>query len=104
MFNGINDEYFDLVEKSDDKMESLQSQDSSKNPVEAKLDATMEKDVKTEQEVKVKKLFQTQFANEKKSIQTSLTRFVDTVSDLADKSISPGQAQGYRNSLQDVSA
>ena len=97
----VKEEYFDLVEKSDERLENLQGQGNISQ--EPKVDTNLEAEIKTAQEVKVKKLFESQFKSEKKAIHESVTLISNTVSNLQDASISSAQAQGYRNSLLDIS-
>ena len=102
-FKTVKEEYFDLVEKSDEKLDELQGLVTAKMSQESKPDTNVEEEVKAAQEVKVRQLFESQFKNEKKAIHDSLTFVVNTVSPLQESSISSAQAQGYRNSLHDIS-
>ena len=99
----VKDEYFDLVEKSDEKLEELDNQVAAKNTAESKPDAKVEADIKAVQEDKVKRLYDNQLKSEQKAVHDSVTLIANTVSNLQDSSISSAQAQGYRNSLLDIS-
>ena len=101
-FKTVKEEYFDLVEKSDEKLEELLGQVSAKMSLESKPDTKVEEEVKAAQEVKVRKLLVSQFSTEKKAIHDSVTLIVNTVAALQESSISSAQAQGYRSSLLDI--
>ena len=100
----VKEEYFDLVEKSDEKLEELLGQVAANVSQEVKSVSNVEEGVKAAQEVKVRNLFESQFKNEKKAIHDSVALIVNTVAALQESSISSAQAQAYRNSLLDGSA
>ena len=102
-FEAIKDQYFALVDKSDEKLETLSEQVSAKaGGGETKSDPAVE--FKEVQETKVRKLLETQMESESKAVKDSVTMVSNTVSALSVKSISTAQAQGYRNSLLDISS
>ena len=68
---------------------------------ESKPDLAME--IKEVLETRVKKLLENQMESESKAVKDSVTMVSNTVSALSAKSIST-QAQGYRNSLLDISS
>ena len=102
-FKAIKDQYFTLVDKYDEKLETLAEQGSAKAGVgELKPDLAVE--IKEAQELKVRQLLENQMVSESKAVKDSVTMVSNTVSALSVKSISSAQAQGYRNSLLDISS
>ena len=95
----IEDQYCELVDKSDDKMENLATA-VEQSAEESKPDLTV---VKAAEELKVRKMLESQLASEKKSIIDSISLISNTVSDMPNKSIGTAQSQAIRLSVHDVS-
>ena len=104
-FNEVKNQYFELVDKSDEKLENIQTQIIAQNiPLpESKSDAKIEES-NVVQESKLKDFLEDQMKSERKAVHDSITLLTSTVSNLPSGSISSAQALGYRNSLHDVSA
>ena len=98
----IEEEYFALIDKSDDKLEILAKQKSDQSEQEAKPDLMEPKFVA--EELKLRKLFEGQMKSEKQAITDSITLNSTTVSALASNSIGSSQGQAFRGSLHDISS
>ena len=96
----LEDQYCDLVDKSDDKLEEL-AKAADQTVQEAKPDMTA---VNVAGEQKVRMMLEGQIESEKKSIKDSITLTSTTVSAMPNKSIGTGQSQGIRGSLHDVTS
>ena len=100
-FSEVKNQYFELVDKSDEKLEDVQA--LAQNIPESKPDAKVD-ELKVAQESKLKDFLENQMESERKAVHDSITLISNTVSNLPSSSISSAQAMGYRNSLHDISA
>ena len=98
----IEEDYFALIDKSDDKLEILAKQKSDQSEQETKPDLMEEKFVA--EELKMRKLFEGQIKSEKQAINDSITLTSNTVSAFASNSIGSSQGQAVRGSLHDISS
>ena len=98
--SGIEDQYCDLVDKSDNKLENL-AKSVDQAVEEAKPDMAAVHEV---EEQKIRKLLESQIASEMKSITDSITLTSSSVSTMPNKSIGTAQSLAIRGSLHDVTA
>ena len=93
-FEKITSEYYELIETSDDKLESLTANEPpSKTPENP--------EVKVASELKIRTLLEDQLKAEKKSISDSIDNASDTITNM--QSIGVAQGQAIRGSLHDIS-
>ena len=94
----VKEEYFTLIDKTDEKLEKLGSEQNVEEPKSEQL-----KEAKIGEELKVRKLLEDQFTSEKKSIGDSITLISNTVSGMLRNSIGTAQGQSFRGSLHSIS-
>ena len=88
-FNEVKNQYFELVDKSDEKLENIQTQIIAQNiPLpESKSDAKIEES-NVVQESKLKDFLEDQMKSERNAVHDSITLLTSTVSNLPSGSIS----------------
>ena len=99
----IENEYYELIDLSDDKLEVLAKRKSGSNDVLKPDSEMIEQKVKSD-ESKIKKLVHSQFKSEKKAITDSITLTSSTVNDMPSNSIGASQGQAFRSTLQGISS
>ena len=91
------DEYYELIESSDDKLESLATSALS----DPQLTFNDQNEAKVASEVKLKTLVEDQLKSEKKAIADSVSNAGNTLSSML--TVGVGQSQAIRGTLQDIS-
>ena len=99
--DNIKEEYYDLAEKADTKLEQLAK--SKEQKVVKNLPAE-DTEVKSKELLKNKKLAEEQYRVEKKSIADSITSMSNTVNNFQENSIGAAQGQAIRVTLSEISA
>ena len=96
----VEEDYYDLVDKSDGKLESLVPSTVAEQKVEEVQEA---KEVKACQELKMKNLVENQIKLERQAIHDSISNISTTVSGFASNSIGVSQGQALRSTLSNIS-
>ena len=96
----VEEDYYDLVDKSDGKLESLVPSTVAEQKVEEVQEA---KEVKACQELKMKNLVENQIKLERQAIHDSISNISTTVSGYASNSIGVSQGQALRSTLSNIS-
>ena len=100
-FDKMKNSYFDLVEKSDEKLESVTSVESKDVEMKSKQTQDLEQDMKVTEDRKVDML-RRQIDNMKQSIDQSVNRLIEAVDNCPDDSITPSQTVGFQKTASDI--